>query len=311
MGSIITLNEAIIRAKAIHGDKYDYSRSIYLGQGIPFEIGCNKCGQWFWQTPKNHWLGAGCNQICLRNRKHLARNKGLEQFICEAISLYGDLYDYSEFIYVNRHTRGTIICRVLDHGRFEKTPGHHLFGQGCPKCSGRYRRTLSDFIKDAILVHGPDRYDYSMAIYTNAHGKLIIICNQCNLPFSQRAEHHLNGVGCPNCCHTISRMEIEWLNYLGIPQENRQVIIKIGTKRYMVDGRDPINPMILYEFNGDFWHGNPVIYNTNDINRVTKTTFGELYNKTLEKKILLEGAGYTVISIWENEWEQFVLNKIA
>lgn len=179
-------------------------------------------------------------------------------------------------------------------------------GQGCPKCVGRHRRTLLDFIREAQIVHGGDRYDYSLSIYVNAHTKLIIICNWCYLQFSQRAKHHLSGVGCPNCCHTVSKIETAWLDALNIPQENRQRSIKIGEKRYMVDGQDPYNPLIIYEFNGDFWHGNPAIYNPNDINRATKTTFGELYSKTLEKKSNLERAGYTVISIWESE---FVLKK--
>jgi len=99
-----------------------------------------------------------------------------------------------------------------------------------------------------------------------------------------------------------SYLEIDWLDSLYIPQENRQKIIKVGETWYKVDAQDPNNTLILYEFNGDFWHGNPEIYNANDINERTHTTFGELYNKTVQKKITLEAAGYTVISIWENDW---------
>jgi predicted nucleic-acid-binding Zn-ribbon protein len=37
---------------------------------------------------------------------------------------------------------------------------------------------------------------------------------------------------------------------------------------------------------GDFWHGNPKIYN-NNLNKVTKCTFDELYEKTMQKEKLL------------------------
>lgn len=47
MSSILTLETAIMKSKIMHGDNYNYSRAIYLGQNIPFEIGCNKCGAWF------------------------------------------------------------------------------------------------------------------------------------------------------------------------------------------------------------------------------------------------------------------------
>lgn len=38
--------------------------------------------------------------------------------------------------------------------------------------------------------------------------------------------------------------------------ENREVVIKISGRIFKVDGFDPIINTI-YEFYGDFWHGNP------------------------------------------------------
>ena len=35
--------------------------------------------------------------------------------------------------YVNAQTKVRISCPY--HGYFEQTPGHHLFGEGCPKCA--------------------------------------------------------------------------------------------------------------------------------------------------------------------------------
>jgi hypothetical protein len=44
------------------------------------------------------------------------------------------------------------------------------------------------------------------------------------------------------------------------------------------------------------------IYSEEAINGVTKTTFGELYAKTLKKKRFCIDSGYNYVSIWESEW---------
>jgi hypothetical protein len=123
------------------------------------------------------------------------------------------------------------------------------------------------------------------------------------------AANHLYGHnGCPLCHTSISKGETNWLDTLNIAKENRQYTIKINKKRYVVDGYDPITNTI-YEFNGDFWHGNPAIYDPNKENSATKTTFGELYAKTICKRDSLIGAGYVVISIWESDWESNSIDK--
>lgn len=78
------------------------------------------------------------------------------------------------------------------------------------------------------------------------------------------------------------------------------------TEQFKVDGFDPLTNTV-YEFNGDYFHGNPEIYPSNNVNAINKKTFGELYTKTVEKENILKSAGYKVISIWENEWN--LINK--
>lgn len=46
-------------------------------------------------------------------------------------------------------------------------------------------------------VHG-DWYDYSQVVYTNAHGKITIICPEHG-PFQQPAHGHWQGNGCRAC----------------------------------------------------------------------------------------------------------------
>ena len=65
--------------------------------------------------------------------------------------------------------------------------------------------------------------------------------------------------------------------------------------------------MIAFEYDGNFWHGNPNIYPTDQINKVTKTTFEHLYEQTMEKRRNLEKLGWLVISIWECVYDSGII----
>ena len=58
-----------------------------------------------------------------------------------------------------------------------------------------------------------------------------------------------------------------------------------------------------YEFHGDYYHGNPNIFNSEDLNEKVNKTYGELYEATLQKKAILEDLGYNYIYIWEAEFQ--------
>jgi hypothetical protein len=57
-----TTEEFIEKAKQVHGDKYDYSKTEYKNTRTKLKIICLKHGE-FWQTPHSHLLGNGC-PIC-------------------------------------------------------------------------------------------------------------------------------------------------------------------------------------------------------------------------------------------------------
>ena len=106
-----------------------------------------------------------------------------------------------------------------------------------------------------------------------------------------------------------SKGEIEWLEYMKIERypdivhilNNNNEQYKIPNTYYLADGYSKSNNTIL-EYHGDFWHGNPKIYNQNDINPKCNKTYGELYKNTIKKKEICEKIGYNYISIWESDW---------
>jgi group I intron endonuclease len=60
-------------------------------------------------------------------------HKTREDIITAFRAVHGNNYDYSCFQYVNYDTKGKIICSK--HGEFFQTPGNHIRGTNCPKCS--------------------------------------------------------------------------------------------------------------------------------------------------------------------------------
>ncbi len=268
-----------------HGYRYDYSKSEYKNIRTDVIIICQKHGE-FKQKPNKHIIGNGCMKCKIEN--NILTN---DDFIKKSIHKHGYKYDYSKSIYKYTNEKVIIICK--EHGEFRQTPMTHLRGSGCPKCGGTIKQNTNDFVNRANYIYD-NRYDYTLVDYENIHKKVIIICKEHG-EFKQTPNSHLNNSGCPKCGDKFGIMENMWLDNLNI--SNRQV--RIG--KYIVDGYDPITNTI-YEFNGDFWHGNPNKYKSNDINSISGKTFGELYKKTIEKENNLKSLGYNVISIWESDY---------
>lgn len=109
----------------------------------------------------------------------------------------------------------------------------------------------------------------------------------------------MSGIGCRKCTNIISKKEVLFLDMLKIKEENRQIRID----KFIVDGYDPTNK-IIYEFLGDYWHGNPVIFPPDDYNSRAHKTFGELYEFCFNYKFkTLKENGYCVKYLWECDWD--------
>jgi len=121
----LTTEKFIKKAKAVHGNKYDYSLVEYKNAKTKVKIVCRVHGS-FKQTPHGHLKGYGCPEC--GGSKRLTT----EKFIKKAKAVHGNKYDYSLVEYKNTYTKVKIICPI--HGIFEQTPGSHLNGCGCPKC---------------------------------------------------------------------------------------------------------------------------------------------------------------------------------
>lgn len=66
------------------------------------------------------------------------------------------------------------------------------------------------------------------------------------------------------------------------------------------------NHNILIEYNGDYWHCNPLKYSKNYLNKKKNMYAYELWYNDINKKELAEKNGYKFFTIWENDYK---LNK--
>jgi len=55
-----SVEKFILSAREVHGDKYDYSRVVYITARTRVELFCNTHQKVFWQTPDNHTRRMGC-----------------------------------------------------------------------------------------------------------------------------------------------------------------------------------------------------------------------------------------------------------
>ena len=193
----LSTKEFIDRSREVHGDKYDYSASVYINAHVKIKIICKEHGEFF-QLPFSHYGNKqGCPK-CSHVRTSLRCKFSTEDFIKKAQSIHNDRYDYSESVYDGTDTPLTIICKL--HGKFQQTPTSHYTGSNCPTCA-RYSENrkvgLREFIKRSNEIH-QNKYDYSVSNYLSSKEDINIICKKHGV-FTQRAGHHMNGSGCPDC----------------------------------------------------------------------------------------------------------------
>jgi len=193
-----TTEQWVVKAIAVHGDRYDYSKVVYSSAHKKVIFICREHGE-FEQSPTNHLCGKGCGK-CSTLKQKLSQTFTTAEFLSKAIAVHGDSYNYDKVVYVKSNKKVIITCRI--HGDFKQTPNTHNDGKGCYQCgilklSLINRLTTEEFIVKSIAVHG-NKYDYSKVKYENNHTKVTIIC-PIHGEFEQVPMSHLDVNGCPYC----------------------------------------------------------------------------------------------------------------
>lgn len=202
-----TTEQFIEEAKKIHGDKYIYDKTVYVGNRKYVTITCPIHGD-FKQLAQSHLSGCGCNE-CAKEEKR----KSKEQFVEDAKRVHGDRYGYDKVDYTDCREKVCITCEK--HGDFWQSANAHLQGQGCPECaheeySESKKTPLADMIAMFNDVHG-NTYDYSLInkeTYKNFHTPVPIICKEHGV-FNQKPTLHAKGMGCPQCKKSLGENRVK------------------------------------------------------------------------------------------------------
>jgi len=280
-----TTKSFIEKAQDIHKEVYDYSQVEYKKAHTNVTIICKKHGP-FQQRPDAHiHQKQGCPICGLANRR-TPNKKTTEQFILEAKNKWGDKYDYTNTVYVNKQTKLKYVCSK--HGEIEQKPFLHI-KSGCQFCNGRgiSRHSKTSFVNIANEIH-KNRYDYSKTKFLRMTDDINITCHKHG-EFIQRAGNHIHlKNGCPHCARllTTSKAEKEIAafvkeNYSGTVLEN---------DRDALDGKeiDVYIPDLKLgiEYHGIYWH--------------LETVVGRKYHYNKWKRA--NDRGIRLIQIYSNEW---------
>jgi hypothetical protein len=199
----LTTQSFIAKAKQTHGDKYNYSKSVYTFSRDKVTINCPIHGDWN-QTAAAHLRGKGCGKCGAIYTASLKKNLAGQTFKDKAKRIHGDLYDYSKTFYVASLLEVEIFCNRHE-GIFLQKPKVHLKGHGCPVCGGgnSKRITPEEFISKSKQIHS-NFYDYSQTNYIGSKYKVAIGC-PVHGQWMQLATSHLQGIGCPTCGHEVTK----------------------------------------------------------------------------------------------------------
>lgn len=290
---------------------FDFSESLFVNMSTPIDIICPR-KHTFSIPPDRHLKGNGGCILCRSIRNGELMKYSQEEWIKLAELKHPNLYTYKKVVYIDSQTPVIICC--IEHGDFLQLPVTHLSGRGCPKCginSSAQAKILTeeDFIdrKEYCNKIHNNKYKYGNIYRRNNYLYIEVICEIHDI-FHQRLDHHMNGHGCCKCVAKYSKQQIEWLEYCQIRDGFIQHARNNGEyqipETLMYADGFRIETNTIYEYQGDFWHGNPKIFSQTDVNPKTNTTYGSLFEKTKNKIEMLISKGYNVIEVWESDWER-------
>jgi len=114
--------------------------------------------------------------------------------------------------------------------------------------------------------------------------------------------------GCPHCAKSrgYSASQIEWLTEI---EEREGIYIQHALKpegEYKIPNVGKVDgyckeTTTIFEFHGSYWHGDPKVFDHNDIHPIRKKSYGELYANTMKRDQQIRDLGYKLVIKWESD----------
>lgn len=195
----------IQKAKAIHGDRYDYSKVVYSGQSHGVTIVCPEHGE-FTKSAGNHiqrkqgcplcGYAGGAKKNTLTSSEYINRVKLVDH--------HGD-YDLSKIVYNGMNERIVVTCVKHNTVCHPRAIDFLLGRDPCEECSrGKHIRSVEkraiswqQFMNDASATHN-GKYEYKTPETFSLTDTITIVCPEHG-EFEQTGYDHRAGKGCKAC----------------------------------------------------------------------------------------------------------------
>ena len=308
-----SLSEFIYKAKLIHFEKYDYSNVQFKILNDYVTINCHIHGQ-FKQRAVRHLQGDGCKK-CARItasqtwiKKYGVDNPSKNDDIKLKrkqtwIKKYGvDNPSKNDDIKSKRKTTWTTIYGV-DHPWKSQLVRQLLLKNNIEKYGVEYPNQL------LIIEAMPQLMDFDWLYnqYITQNKTTVQIAEDLNISDPTVAKYlKLHEISIKQ--YQYSYKCIQWLESI-IESDNIHIQhamnggeYTIPGTRYRADGYCQ-ETNTIYEFHGDYWHGNPLVYESDIVNEVVGLTMGALYESTAIREHKIKELGYNLIVMWESQYK--------
>ena len=195
--------------REIHNDEYEYPNFVYESTNSKIVAVCHKKDKngvehgIFTPTLCNHLTSQTKCPKCMIEKNFNDRKLTYEDFIRRANGKHKGYYDYSlikEGDIDGVESKVNIICPI--HGEFKMRVHNHLGGQGCQACGvesakAKTRLGNEEWLRRFNKTHN-NKYEYILDREISSSDKIQIKCPIHGI-FTQKAQNHWGGQGCPVC----------------------------------------------------------------------------------------------------------------
>lgn len=133
----------VARARAVHGDKYDYADAGFVKYNATVQIRCRVHGVFSITANRHVYRKQGCGQCEVENRRerivqyrHLSAASKVANtavdFFDRCREAHAGAYTYPEQEYCGAKEKIRVVCPT--HGEFTQAAWAHLSGKGCMQC---------------------------------------------------------------------------------------------------------------------------------------------------------------------------------
>ena len=251
-------------------------------------------------TPQKILIGRGCGHC-------RAKRSGEKQKIVHN--------DYLSWLFENRFYEVFPLEKcILSHFKIKHlwlecghttfiTPSKIKMGRGCEVCAGRYY-SHDDYL-NWIFENRPWEL-FPLERWKKDNIKIRHLWFECgHITYAVPNKIKIKIISCTKCANYISKISQKWIN------KKEQEIGRKLIREYKfnpngfhrADGYDK-KTNTIYEFYGDYFHGNP-----NNKNYKNYEFCKKAYRNTLIREKLIKDLGYNLITIWESDFRKNI-NKI-